>query len=133
MNAVERVKSKLHIRLSQAQETALLATVAYFRGRRPEYYEYSAKIATLKAIPVEDKAVFANVFANVIDKAGKARGDIVPLPGFNAATDIAEGWCLYPWYDSGNNHHLLNAAHMAWTTIWNYWETYVPNQKEVTV
>lgn len=121
MNAVERVKSNLHIRLSQAQETALLATVYCFHGKRPEWYGYNAKLNALNKIPVETKAVFDHV----IDKMGQARGDIVPLPGFNAATDIAEGWCLYPWRDSGNNHLLLNAAQIAWTTIWNYWETYV--------
>lgn len=119
MNAaerLERVKKRMKIRLSKAQETALLETIASFHDRRPECYEYETVQRTLKEIPVPKAEAFANV------RPGHYKRELVPLyPEFNAETDIAEGWCLYPCWDSGNNHRLINAAEVAWMTIWNSW------------
>ena len=115
MNAVERAKKNQKIHLSKEQETALLVAVERF-DKRPTFQEYEQVHRTLKKIAVAKPKCFANV------KPGFYKRELVPLAGFNPETDIAEGWCLYPCWDSGNNHRLINAAQIAWTTIWNFWD-----------
>jgi hypothetical protein len=107
------------VHLTPEQTEAIDKAVESFKGVRPTEHEYDKVWRLLKAIPVDPKPFYKkipNTKPNPYDK-----GEVKPLPEFNADRDLPKGWALCNMHDSGFNHGIMNAALLVWTNIWNYW------------
>ena len=125
---IDEYKTRWLVHLSPPQINAINEAVNEFKttfnGRRPtpdEYEKIERKLLTIPVAPVDKRRPVKSI-NNV--RQGYGTKDVVPLDGFNPDTDLPEGWGIYPWWDSGNNYHLVNAAQMAWTEIWNNWRPF---------
>jgi len=121
---LDEVKKHWKVRLNQAQSDAINEAVAQFKGRRPTPYEYDKVQRKLEAIPVVPAHTRKPISFVDNVRQGFHPWEVVPLQEFDQNTDLPEGWALYPTWDSGNNHRLINAARIAWMAIWNSWRPF---------
>ena len=120
------VSSHLPINLTQAQADAILVEMERFGKDRPNPAEYEAIEKRLMAIPMP-QAVDKKRGGGSVNHVGPGfdKNDVQLHPEFDPKRDLPEGWGLYSMSDGGGNHRIENAARLAWTSIWNFWNYYV--------
>lgn len=122
-DVIDRVVGRYKIRLSFLQYVELFNILAIWDGARPDPDPYIDLSWQLRKIPVACNCAFTEL-RNV--RRGYNGNEVVPLPGFNAAADLPEGYALWSCFDSGGNHKVCNAVTTAFMCIWNHWESYFP-------
>ena len=81
------------------------------------YMKYQKRMGSIKTVKPKRKSI-----PNVLE--GHDPGEVVPLSGFNALNDLPAGSCIYPMWDSGNNHRIGNAGEYLLAQTWNAWVGY---------
>jgi hypothetical protein len=100
----------------------LKKTVAKFEeiGCRPTFKEYEAAEKELLNLPTDPKPKLKSIPHAY--PSGYEDGKAIHIrPEFDAQRDLPKGWGLYYMADSGPSYHVLNAAGILWTHIWNCW------------
>lgn len=85
---------------------------------RPTARQYNAFVSHMQAVNPRLRPKLAEIPNTT---RGYESGEVKLLKGFDALTDLPEGWAVTSRYDSGGNHAIEPAGDAVLRMLWNCW------------